>query len=62
MVVLGMMTLGHLNNEAMEEGSIGLPFWRLVLGAGIVAIIFGFVNVVVVRTYLPSFSFEVINT
>lgn len=48
MVILGLLLLGALNDEAMTEGSIGSPFWRIILGAGIVAIIFGVINIALV--------------
>ena len=48
MAFLGMLLLGDLNNEAMTEDSIGSPFWRIILGSGIVAIIFGAINIALV--------------
>lgn len=48
MVLLGVATLGNLNNEALSEEEIGGPFWRIVLAGGIVAIIFGVINFVLV--------------
>ncbi|KAM5455669.1 hypothetical protein MaudCBS49596_001570 [Microsporum audouinii] len=45
MVLLGISTLGDLNNEATRQGAIGLPFWRLILGAGIISIVIGAANI-----------------
>ncbi|PGH32628.1 hypothetical protein GX50_04603, partial [[Emmonsia] crescens] len=47
MLFLGMSIIGCLNREDLNKDAIGLTFWRLVLGAGIIAIVFGFVNIVV---------------
>ncbi|KAF2671264.1 hypothetical protein BT63DRAFT_211671 [Microthyrium microscopicum] len=46
MIVLGNNMLGNLNKEATSQKSLGLPFWRLVIGSGIVVFIFGFVNII----------------
>ncbi|KAF3491963.1 uncharacterized protein GIQ15_01480 [Arthroderma uncinatum] len=45
MVLLGISTLGYLNNQATSQDAIGLPFWRLILGAGIVSIVTGSINI-----------------
>ncbi|KAK2861384.1 hypothetical protein FQN49_004257 [Arthroderma sp. PD_2] len=45
MVLLGISTLGDLNNQATSKGKIGLPFWRLILGAGIVSVVIGSINI-----------------
>ncbi|KAK2803968.1 hypothetical protein FQN50_006772 [Emmonsiellopsis sp. PD_5] len=47
MGLLGISTLGSLNTKATSQESLGLAFWRTVLGAGIVAIIFGILSIVV---------------
>ncbi|KAK2748733.1 hypothetical protein FQN57_000314 [Myotisia sp. PD_48] len=46
-VLLGMSTLGNLNNEATSTDSLGLPFWRVIIAAGIVTIVIGVVNIIV---------------
>ncbi|KAK2731940.1 hypothetical protein FQN55_004415 [Onygenales sp. PD_40] len=47
MGLLGMSTLASLNTKANSEESMGLAFWRTVLGAGILAIIFGILSILV---------------
>ena len=44
MIFLGNSVLGNLNKQATSQNSIGLPFWRLVIGAGIVVFTMGFIN------------------
>ena len=51
MLVIGNNTLGNLNKEATSQESLGLPFWRLVIGSGIVVFIFGFLNIVAVSYF-----------
>jgi hypothetical protein len=46
MTVLGLNMLGNMNKEATSQASLGLPFWRLLLASGILAIVIGFFNVV----------------
>lgn len=46
MVVLGINMLGNLNKPATNKKSLGLPFWRIVIGSGIVIFILGWVNLV----------------
>ncbi|KAJ4357637.1 uncharacterized protein N0V89_002213 [Didymosphaeria variabile] len=46
MAVLGLNMLGNMNKEATSQKSLGLPFWRLLLASGILAIVIGFFNVV----------------
>ena len=46
MVVLGINLLGNLNKKATSQKSIGLAFWRIVIGSGIVIFILGWVNFV----------------
>ncbi|KAF2184422.1 hypothetical protein K469DRAFT_580000 [Zopfia rhizophila CBS 207.26] len=46
MIVLGLNMLGNMNKEATSQKSLGLPFWRLILAAGILAIVIGFFNIV----------------
>lgn len=45
---IGLNMLGNLNKEATSQKSLGLPFWRLLVASGILAIIIGFFNVVAV--------------
>lgn len=48
MMVIGLNMLGNMNKEATSQKSLGLPFWRLLLASGILAIVIGFFNVVAV--------------
>ena len=38
--------LGNMNKEATSQASLTMPFWRLLVASGILAIIIGFFNVV----------------
>lgn len=51
-MVLGVGLLGNLNTEATSEESLGLAFWRIILSAGILAMIMSVVNVVSVSDAL----------
>ena len=51
MIVLGISVLGDLNNAARDQKAIGMPFWRIILSAGILAMIMGVVNLVSVRSF-----------
>ncbi|KAF2745661.1 hypothetical protein M011DRAFT_469328 [Sporormia fimetaria CBS 119925] len=46
MMVIGLNLLGNMNKEATSQESLGLPFWRLLVASGILAIVIGFFNVV----------------
>jgi hypothetical protein len=46
MIVIGNNILGNLNKQATSQESLGLPFWRLVIGAGIVIFILGWTNII----------------
>ncbi|KAL1957142.1 hypothetical protein VTO42DRAFT_6285 [Malbranchea cinnamomea] len=46
MLVLGVATLGDLNNKALSEEALGGSFWRIVLAGGIVTLIFGVMNII----------------
>jgi len=48
MMVLGLNMLGNMNKEATSQESLTLPFWRLLVASGILAIVIGFFNVVAV--------------
>ena len=60
MIFLGNSVLGNLNKHATSQESLGLPFWRLVIGSGIVVFVMGFVNIVTVcqPTELPPRRLE----
>ncbi|TKA75688.1 hypothetical protein B0A55_03185 [Friedmanniomyces simplex] len=46
MIVLGINMLGNLNKSPTSQKSLGLAFWRIVIGSGIVIFILGFVNLI----------------
>jgi hypothetical protein len=54
MIILGNNILGNLNKEATSQKSLGLPFWRLVIGSGIIVLLFGFVNLLAVSLLSQS--------
>lgn len=55
MMVLGLNMLGNMNKEATSQKSLGLPFWRLLVASGILAIVIGAANVVAVSNILCKF-------
>jgi hypothetical protein len=55
MIALGNNILGNLNKEATSQESLGLAFWRLVIGAGIVIFILGWVNVIATYVFRDSY-------
>ena len=44
--VLGFNMLGNMNKEATSQHSLGLPFWRLLVASGILAIVIGIFNII----------------
>ncbi|EFQ32206.1 hypothetical protein CGRA01v4_00702 [Colletotrichum graminicola] len=46
MIVMGCQVLANSTNPAFSVETIGLPLWRLILASGILAITFGFFNVI----------------
>ncbi|KAJ6122500.1 hypothetical protein N7512_004965 [Penicillium capsulatum] len=47
MMILGVAVLGNLNIESMSQKSFGLAFWRIVISAGILAMVMSVINVLV---------------
>jgi hypothetical protein len=45
MLFLGNSVLGNLNKEATSQKSLGMPFWRIVISAGIIVLVMGPVNI-----------------
>ena len=45
MMILGVSVLGNLNTKTSSQKSLGLAFWRLILSAGILAMVMSVVNV-----------------
>jgi hypothetical protein len=56
MVLLGVSILGDLNKPTTSQENLGLAFWRIVVSAGILAIIMGAVNLASVRLLWPFVS------
>lgn len=54
MIALGCNILGNLNKAATSVEKLGHPLWSVVISAGILSIVFGFVNIV--TTFLFSDS------
>lgn len=46
MMILGIGVLSNLNTKATSQESLGLAFWRVILSAGILAMVMAGVNVV----------------
>ncbi|ORY64086.1 uncharacterized protein BCR38DRAFT_485223 [Pseudomassariella vexata] len=46
MIIMGSHTLGQLSDSRNIPQKMGLPFWRLCIAAGILAIVFGFLNII----------------
>ncbi|KAJ6094730.1 hypothetical protein N7467_002243 [Penicillium canescens] len=52
MMILGVSTLGNLNTKAMTQETIGMAFWRIIISAGVLAMVVSVLNV------LASFLFS----
>lgn len=48
MVVLGVNVMGNLNKPSGTQEELGLPFWRIVIGSGIIVFILGWINLIAV--------------
>lgn len=46
MVIVGCQVLSNLNKNVYSSENLGMPIWRLVLASGILAITFGFFNMI----------------
>ncbi|KAL1999851.1 hypothetical protein VTN02DRAFT_3894 [Thermoascus thermophilus] len=46
MVILGVSVLSNLNRPAMSKEDLGLAFWRIIISSGILAMVFGVLNLV----------------
>ncbi|KAL4899129.1 hypothetical protein BDW74DRAFT_118674 [Aspergillus multicolor] len=44
MLILGIGALGDLNKPATSQEKLGLTFWRIIISAGILAIVLSFLN------------------
>ncbi|KAL2223463.1 hypothetical protein M432DRAFT_58010 [Thermoascus aurantiacus ATCC 26904] len=52
MVILGVTVLGDLNTPAASQEALSLPFWRIVVSSGILAMVLGVLN------FVASFIFR----
>ncbi|GIZ44473.1 hypothetical protein CKM354_000767000 [Cercospora kikuchii] len=52
MIVIGIQVMGNLNKSAGSQEELGMPFWRIVIGSGILIFILGWINL------LASFIFR----
>lgn len=57
MMILGVATLGNLNIAAMSQKSLGLSFWRIVISAGVLAMVMSVINLLTVSSDFCPFSF-----
>lgn len=48
LIFLGNGVLGNMNKVATSQESLGLPFWRVVIAAGIIALVMGPINILAV--------------
>lgn len=54
MMIMGVSLLGNLNNNDYSVDAMGLPFWRIVASAGILAMTMGILNFMAVRISFPT--------
>lgn len=47
LIIMGCQMLGNLNKDATSQEKLGLPFWRVIVAAGILGFVLGFFNLVV---------------
>lgn len=52
MMILGVKVLGDLNTAATSQDALGLAFWRIVISAGILAMVMTVINVISVSFFL----------
>ncbi|KAJ5304687.1 uncharacterized protein N7443_004347 [Penicillium atrosanguineum] len=45
MMILGVAMLGNLNIEVMDQKHLGLAFWRIVISAGVLAMVMSVINI-----------------
>lgn len=56
MLVIGSNLLGNLNARVDTQSALGMPIWRLVVGAGIVSLCLGLINIIAVCVSDPDES------
>lgn len=49
LLALGVNVLGCLNQKAHHADNLGLAFWRIIIGSGILVLILGVFNILAVR-------------
>lgn len=54
MMMLGVNTLGNLNKPATSVENLGLPFWRIVISAGILVSVIGAFNIIATIVFCDS--------
>lgn len=57
MIIMGVSVLGNLNNNDYSSDNMGMPFWRIVASAGILAMTMGIVNFIAVCNHLLRSGF-----
>jgi len=58
MVILGVTVLGDLNTPAASQEALSLPFWRIVVSSGILAMVLGVLNFVAVSAIHSAHPLE----
>ncbi|GAB7342210.1 hypothetical protein MBLNU457_g0457t1 [Dothideomycetes sp. NU457] len=53
-IIIGLDTLGNLNKDSNSQTNLGLQFWRIVIAAGIMIFILGFVNLLASYVFRAS--------
>ncbi|KAJ5281407.1 hypothetical protein N7478_006779 [Penicillium angulare] len=54
MMILGVSTLGNLNAPIMSQDKLGLAFWRIVISAGVLAMVMSLVNLLATIIFTNS--------
>jgi hypothetical protein len=49
MIAIGADILGNLNKPSASQASLGENIWRSVISSGIIVLVLGFLNIIVVR-------------
>lgn len=60
MLILGIGILGNLNTKATSQESLGLAYWRVILSAGILAMIMSVVNVASVSSSSLHVGYQIL--
>ena len=57
MIFLGNSVMSNMSKEAISQESLGLPFWRTVIAAGIISLAVGPVNILAVSIFFCCFHY-----